>query len=110
MELGQEAFERYNQEVYTAYWEQQEDISKPEVLRAIAERVGLDGEALTQSVVAKRYEENIIPFDEEAHALGIRNVPTFIFMTSERLAEANYTDLARATERFLIRSERYRGK
>lgn len=110
MEVGPEAAEAYNEAVYRAYWEQHRDISKPDVLAAIAEGVGLDGAALRASIVAKRYEGHIVPYDEEAYGTGIRNLPTFIFGTSERLSEANYSDLARATERFLLRSAKYVGK
>ncbi len=110
LDVGPEAAEAYNEAVYRAYWEQRKDISKLDVLAAIAERAGLDGAALRASIVAKRYEANIVPYDDESYSIGIRNVPTFIFGTSERLVEANFTDLARATERFLLRTAKYVGK
>jgi hypothetical protein len=65
---------------------------------------------MIDSIRADRYTENIVPFDDEAYAAGIRHVPTFIFGAEEVLAEANYTDLAHAAERFLFRLERHRGK
>ena len=110
LEVGPQAFDAYNEAVYRAYWEQQKDISKLPVLEEIANGAGLDGAALVGSVAANRYSDHLVPFDNEAYAMGIRNVPTFIFGGNERLAEANYTDLARATQRFLLRSERFREK
>jgi predicted DsbA family dithiol-disulfide isomerase len=110
MDVGPEAFTAYNEAVYRAYWDEHRDISKLNILAGIAESVGLDGAALWASVIAKRYESHIVPYDEESYSLEIRNVPTFIFGTTERLSEANYTDLARATERFLLRSAKYAGK
>lgn len=110
LDVGPEAAEEYNEAVYRAYWQEHKDISKPEVLAAIVERIGLDGAALKASLVARRYESHIVPYDDESYSIGIRHVPTFIFGTSERLAEANYTDLARATERFLLRSAKFVGK
>lgn len=110
MDVGPEAAEAYNEAVYRAYWDDCRDISRPAVLSEIAESVGLDGASLRASLAAKRYESHIVPYDDESYSVGIRNVPTFIFGTSERLSEANYTDLARATERFLLRSAKFLGK
>ncbi len=107
---GAAAFDLYNEAVYRAYWEQSEDISNPEVLEALAKNVGLNGGTLVDSIRADRYTESIVPFDHDAYATGIRHVPTFIFGAEELLAEANYTDLAHAAERFLFRLERHRAK
>ena len=92
--------------VYRAYWEHTEDIADISNLAWIAKSVGLDEEAFTLSVSIGRYAERILPFDDEAYAYSIRHAPTFLFGGAERLAEANYADLAKATERFYIRAER----
>jgi len=105
---AQDGFERYNEAVYRAYWEQRRDIADVEVLAGIADSVGLSGAALADSVRDGRYENHVVPFDDTAYSIGIRHVPTFLFNAEELLAEAPYTDLARATERFLIRVERIR--
>ncbi len=104
------AFDTYNDAVYKAFWEQCADIADVDVLAALADGAGLSGAACADSVRAKRWEENITPYDDEAYRVGIRHVPSFIFNGEELLAEAPYADLARAAERFLIRAEKFTGK
>lgn len=94
--------------VYRAYWENQADVSDHAVLTRIAESVGVASAPLLQSVAADEFAGNILGFDDDAYAAGIRHVPTFVFGGEERLAEAPYASLAHATERFLIRAEKYR--
>jgi predicted DsbA family dithiol-disulfide isomerase len=109
-EEGPEAFDGYNEAVYRAYWERCEDISDIGVLETLTDMAGLEGKALAESVRANRYAGNIVPFDDDAYAVGIRHVPTFIFGAEEFLAEANYADLAHAAGRFQFRLERHRAK
>lgn len=107
---GPEVFDVYNEAVYRAFWEKRANIAEVSVLGEIAASVGLDAVALQESIKSGQYENNIIPFDDDAYAMGIRHVPTFLFNAEEKLAEAPYADLARATERFLIRAEKFRAK
>lgn len=93
----------WHEAVYRAYWERCEDIESLEVLAALGESVGLEAEALRASIRVGRYRENILPFDDGAYAVGIRHVPTFLFGGEELLAEAHYSELAYATQRFLVR-------
>jgi len=105
--LGIEAQAAYHEAVYRAYWERHADISKVEVLVKLAKAAGLDSEPIADSILMDRYEAHVLPFDDGAYSAGIRHVPTFLFGGADRLAEANYTDLARATERFLVRREKF---
>lgn len=100
-------FDAYNEAVYRAYWEERQDISEPAVLERLAAGAGLDPAAFSASVNAERFAENIVPFDDEAYAMGIRHVPTFLFGAEEKMAEANYADLAHAAERFLVRAKKF---
>jgi predicted DsbA family dithiol-disulfide isomerase len=100
-------FDAYNEAVYRAYWEEREDISEPAVLERLAANAGLDPAAFLVAVNAERFAENIVPFDDEAYAMGIRHVPTFLFGAEEKLAEANYADLAHAADRFLVRAKKF---
>lgn len=104
---GREKFDRYNDAVYAGFWERGEDIADLEVLAGYAERAGLDPSAFRASVEEERYAENVLPFDDDSYAAGVRHVPTFIFNGEEQLAEAPYTDLAHAVERFLVRRAKF---
>jgi predicted DsbA family dithiol-disulfide isomerase len=101
--VGVEAFDTYNTAVYRAYWEQCANIEDIATLAHIAQEAGLDSAALTESIIAERFADQILPFDDPAYAAGIRHVPTFLFGAEEQLAEAHYVELAYATERFLLR-------
>jgi predicted DsbA family dithiol-disulfide isomerase len=103
-----ESFDAYNEAVYRGYWENRDDISDLAVLTRYAEAAGMNVAAFVESVQSERHAENIIPFDDVAYGVGIRHVPTFLFNAEEKLAEAAYSDLARATERFLIRAAKFK--
>lgn len=108
--LGPDAFDTYNEAVYRAYWERSADIAHIGLLESLAAESGLNGAAMADSIRAERFADSIVPFDDDAYAAGIRHVPTFIFGAEEFLAEANYTDLAHAAERFLFRLDRHQAK
>ena len=107
---GHDAFDAYNEGVYRAFWQHRADIADINILRGIAENAGLDADGLQKSIESGEFENHIIPFDDTAYALGIRHVPTFLFNGEEKLAEAPYADLARATERFLLRAEKFKSQ
>jgi hypothetical protein len=109
-EEGKEAAEAYHEAVYRGFWEAHINISDFDALCGLAEAAGLNGNALIDSVRAERYAENILEFDDPAYSKGIRHVPTFIFNGEEQLAEAYYSDLTHAVERYLVRIERFKGK
>jgi predicted DsbA family dithiol-disulfide isomerase len=110
LEGSPQKLDAYLESVYRGYWTDRDDIADMVVLRRYAADAGLDADAFAASVHAERYRENVPPFDDTAYSIGIRHVPTFYFNAEENLAEAGYADLARATERFLIRSERFKEK
>jgi predicted DsbA family dithiol-disulfide isomerase len=99
--FGKEAFENYNEGVYRAYWEKSLDISNVDFLADIAHEAGIGREDFITAVTQKRFNELIVPFDDEAYAEDITHVPTFRFR-GERVAEAPYAIIKNLTERFLI--------
>lgn len=107
---GADAAQTFIAALYGAHWEKHEDISRLETLKQYAEVQGLNAAPMLESVAKDGFAAHILDFDDEAYAAGIRHVPTFVFGAEERLAEAPYTDLARATERFLVRVEKRKGK
>jgi predicted DsbA family dithiol-disulfide isomerase len=100
---GLEVFDTYNEAVYRAFWEKFENIEDVNVLKEIATNAGLNAAEMETSIASGEFEAHILKFDDDAYNAGIRHVPTFVFGAEEQLAEAHYADLARATERFLLR-------
>src|SRR5579883_458973 len=100
-EQGVEPFERYNEAVYRAYWEAMRDISDIGVLKEIAAGAGLNPEDFAKAVAEKRYNDKIVPFNEEAYADGITHVPTFRYR-GEQAARSPYSTLRDLTQRFLV--------
>ena len=95
-----ELFDAYNEGVYRAFWEHSRDISRGEVLRDIAAKSGVDGGALLDSILAGRYADRIVEFDDDARAADITHVPSFVFR-GERCAEAPYSCIRGMAERFI---------
>jgi predicted DsbA family dithiol-disulfide isomerase len=80
--------------MYRAYWEEGRPISDLDVIRELGTDL-MDGDELVLAVQEKRYNDKIVPFDDEAYAAGIFNVPTF-FIGGEKYAEQPYAVLERA--------------
>ncbi|HEY3332404.1 MAG TPA: DsbA family protein [Capsulimonadaceae bacterium] len=99
-ELAPDKFDAYNEGVYRAYWERDEDISDHNVLGKIASDSGLDGADFLRQIADKRYSHLIVPYDDPAYADDITHVPTFMFR-GERCAEAPYETIRLMAARFL---------
>jgi predicted DsbA family dithiol-disulfide isomerase len=97
---GKLQFDHYNEGVYRAFWEQSKDISDVQVLANIASNSGLNRDDFVSALHEKRFNDLIVPFDDEAYADDITHVPTFKFR-GERAAEAPYAIIRNLTERFL---------
>ncbi|MDX1933669.1 MAG: DsbA family protein [Capsulimonadales bacterium] len=105
---GPEMADAYHEAIYRAYWERREDIADLAVLARLGAGIGLDPDALRASIVSEEFDEMILPYDDDAYANGIRHVPSFIFNGEELVAEAPYSTLAAATERFLVRAAKFK--
>ncbi|MFX8000772.1 DsbA family protein, partial [Acinetobacter baumannii] len=81
-----------------AYWQHGLEINKPEVIAEVAKPLLIDTVELLQAVAERRFTDKIVPFDDEAYAAGVYNVPTF-FIDGERYAEQPTIVLKRAIER-----------
>jgi 2-hydroxychromene-2-carboxylate isomerase len=62
--------------VFATYWGDLEDISQPDVLRRIAERVGLDADALLQQIETAAYKDRLRANTDELIARGGFGSPT----------------------------------
>ena len=92
-------FDDYNEGVYRAFWERSEDISDYAILRRIAENAGADSDDFVAALAKKAYSGKIVAFDDDAYALDVTHVPTFLFR-GERCAEAPYETIRGLAERF----------
>jgi predicted DsbA family dithiol-disulfide isomerase len=68
----------YTRAVHEAFFQQGEDIGKPEVLIDIARALGLDTAAFTASLDDHRFLDRVLAQEREAADVGIRAVPSVI--------------------------------
>ncbi|MBX3095918.1 MAG: DsbA family protein [Fimbriimonadaceae bacterium] len=81
--------------LYDAYWLRGEAIGEIPVLHGLAEANELSTKGLEEALLARKYSDRIVGFDEEAYAGGVYNVPTF-WIGNRRYAEQPYVTLERA--------------
>ncbi|MEI8281140.1 MAG: dihydrofolate reductase family protein, partial [Armatimonadota bacterium] len=86
--------------IYRAFWEEGRNINKVDVLCEIAEGIVTNIDAMKEAIVTDQYCENVVDFDDDAHAQGVYNVPTF-FVGEKRLAEQPYTEIRKAMVEFV---------
>jgi predicted DsbA family dithiol-disulfide isomerase len=111
--LGQEATEfakeqgaadSFSRAVFTAYWEEEENIGEIDTLCRLAQECGLDGQALRQALASGRYTQRVEEQMEWARREDIGGVPTFIFDGRFALVGAQSYDVFKSiTERILAR-------
>jgi predicted DsbA family dithiol-disulfide isomerase len=94
--FGREAVGR----LYEAYWREGRAVNEPDVICDALRPWLADEEGLRAALDERRFADRIVPFDDEANARGVYNVPTF-FIGEERLAEMPYSTLALAVEKAL---------
>lgn len=101
-ELGNEYIHR----VFTAFFQEEQNIGEIDVLTKLAEELGLDAEAFREALVSRKYREVHQEAIKHAYEARISAVPTFIIgdqviqglASKERLAHA--IDQAAAKEPF----------
>lgn len=86
--------------LYPAYWEEGQAIGELEVLENLAAPFVENVQDMLAKVEARAYNGDIIPFDDEAFARGVYNVPTF-FIGGERYSEQTYMSIAKAMREYL---------
>ncbi|OUM95869.1 MAG: hypothetical protein BAA04_08745 [Firmicutes bacterium ZCTH02-B6] len=70
--------EAYHQALFAAHWQEGRDISDPGVLRALAEELGLDGEAFAQALERQDLLDEVMAEEAQAHQLGLTGVPAAV--------------------------------
>ena len=98
-EHGQHA-DRFHRALFKANFEDFDDIGDADVLVRIATEHGLDGAALHEALLSRRYRERVDEQIEWARSQGIGGIPTFIFGDRFQMVGAQeYTVFQRVMER-----------
>jgi len=71
-------FDAFHHAVFRSYFTDVQDIGSAEVLRAVAESVGLNAAGLQKALDEGRYLPRITAVSREASACGFSGVPTFV--------------------------------
>ncbi len=70
--------EEFHRAVFRKFYGEGQDIGSWDVLRAVAEEVGLDAEAMKREIESGKYTTAVEAQISEAYALGITGVPTYV--------------------------------
>lgn len=81
--------------MYRALWEEGREINALGEIEVIAAPFVDKVSDLVAAVERKAFADQIVPFDDEAYAKGVYNVPTY-WIGGERYAEQPYSVLAKA--------------
>ncbi len=71
-------FEPFHRECYRAFWEDGANLGELSVLQEIGKQVGLDPAAMEERLAAGHYTAAAQTQYEEALAIGVRGIPSFI--------------------------------
>jgi predicted DsbA family dithiol-disulfide isomerase len=71
-------FHEFHEKIFKAYFTEEKDIGRIEVIIDIAEECGLNKEELVKSLNEGMYNNVIRDTQEKAHTYGINSAPTFI--------------------------------
>jgi 2-hydroxychromene-2-carboxylate isomerase len=93
------AGEKYNDLVFRARWSNGKDISRPDVLTAIAKQAGLDADAFRKSIGEPSYRDKLAQIKQQATAAGVFGVPFFIYETKKFWGNDRIDWLARELEK-----------
>lgn len=74
-----DAFDRFDDAVFDALWQEEQDIGDPDVLASIAESVDIDGEAVRAAIESETWEDRLRERFAEAQQAGITGIPTFVY-------------------------------
>jgi predicted DsbA family dithiol-disulfide isomerase len=73
---AQDRHEPFHNRLMDAYWAEAQDIGDPEVLRALAAEVGVEG--ADEVLATDAYADVVRRSTGEAHAVGITGIPAFL--------------------------------
>lgn len=92
---GQDVTEQVVQHLYNAYFLNGEDIGDKEVLCDVAEKAGLDRDAVAAYLASDEDRSDIYRENAEAHRIGVTGVPCFILDGKYAIAGAQEAEVLR---------------
>lgn len=81
---GLDPLHAFHSAVNARYWGKGEDLSNIDMLEAAARDAGVDPEGLREAVESGTYEQRIDDGIQQAHAMGIHAVPTYVFFDGDK--------------------------
>lgn len=90
--------DRLVERLYRAFWEEATNIDDIPTLLKLSQGIVESLSELERAIVERRFKDKIVPYDDEAYASGVYNVPTF-WIGGERYAEQPYRVLAAALQK-----------
>ncbi len=94
-------FEAFDLSLFEAFFAETRDISSPEVLADLAERLDLSGAALTEALRGGEFREAVWSDHQEAMEAGITGIPTVLMGGYAISGAVPFEEYARAAERLL---------
>ena len=83
----------FHRVVFRKVYGEGQDISTWDVLRAAAEEVGLDGQAMQQAVESGLYTQDVAAQVQQAYQIGVSGVPTYVINDRYALVGAQPYDV-----------------
>jgi predicted DsbA family dithiol-disulfide isomerase len=93
-------FKAWNTLLYRSFWMEGQEVNRLDVLENLGQGVFSDPAAMLAQIQARAYSSRIVPFDDEAYAAGVYNVPTF-FIGDQKHAEQPLPVLRRVIRAWL---------
>ena len=92
--------EAFMERLYRAYWLEGKNINELDVLKELAAGMIFDIDRMVHAIESKAFDRWVVKFDDEAHSLGVYNVPTY-FIGGQKYAEQPFSVLRAAILREL---------
>jgi predicted DsbA family dithiol-disulfide isomerase len=96
---GKDKAEAYHRRVFETYWQEGRSIEDLDVLKAIAEEVGLEPQEFEAALKSPQFDADVSADIEQAYRYGLNGVPALVFETSYLVSGAQpYEVLAQVVE------------
>jgi predicted DsbA family dithiol-disulfide isomerase len=88
-------YDEFHENIFKAYMTEAQDIGRPEVIAAMAEKSGLDADATLAAVQDDRYALRLTEAAKEGRMLGLTGIPLFIVNNQYKIVGAQPLEIFR---------------